>query len=536
MRYPPFDYQTTGYAAIREEACKGHRRVVAVGPTAMGKTYVACMFMEACIAKGKKTIFVVHRREIVDQAARACREHNIPCGVIMGNSSMKDREAQAQICSVMTLTAKRKCPDCKGHPELVVACPTCNKTGRVLSRKLPEADLIILDEVHRGPSPSYMWLLEQYPKAIVLGLTATPARTDGKGLDEIFTSMVIIAEMQELIDKKRLLPLRYYAPHRPNLKGVKISRGDYDAKSLNDATSGDATRIGSIVDKWKELAEDRTTLFFGVSVEDSMNVASEFNKAGIPAAHVDANTPDMERSALFNQISNGEIKVLCNVDIATEGVDIPSLGCVILGRPTKSITVFLQAVGRAMRIFPGQEYAVVLDHAGCVYEHGLPSDPRQWSLHAPPKKRNTDAPVMMCPNCGAIRSITQLSCPSCGTKRDLEDGRGVVEVDGDLTLYQDDPNAERCDCGGIIMTSPLRQTRFQVQKKCRRCRVARYSPAPQAQVASDRERLYEWQRLEKVRIAKGFRLGWSETCYQKTFGVPPPPSFQTSPDGPEAPW
>lgn len=438
----PRAYQQRAYEAIREQAKQGHTKIVAVGPTAMGKTILACMFINAALALGKSVVFIVHRQEIVKQMRKTLRKLGVRCGVMMSNSPLSDPDAPVQVCSIMTMVAKKKCHACKGHPEIVHACPACKGKGKIRSRVLPEAHLIIADEVHRGNSPSYKEFFAEYPKAHLLGLTATPTRLDGKSLGDLFTSMVIIAEMQELIDQGYLLPLLYYTPYRPDLSKVKIKGGEYDAHSLGEVTSGDVKRIGRIVENWIAKGENQTTLFFGVSVEDSLSVAAEFNKAGITAAHVDANTPDLERKALFEKLDRGEIRVLCNVNIATEGVDIPSLGCVILGRPTKSVTVYLQSVGRGMRIFDGQRYCIVLDHAGCVYEHDLPNEPRLWSLHDQKKKKKGDAPIVSCPNCGMIRPITQQSCPGCGHQKEVTSG--LTEVDGELVEYKIDENAERC--------------------------------------------------------------------------------------------
>lgn len=532
-------YQNRGYDEIRKQALAGHHRILGVGPTSMGKTALACAFIESCVSRGKKAMFVVHRREIIEQTMAAFDFNGIENGVVMADHFKRRPEANVQIASIQTLASMRSCRDC--NAETILSCATCKGKGKVRSRSLPEADFIVIDECHRTMSKSYTDLIAEYPNARILGLTATPRRLDGKGLGEIFTSLVVIAEMQELIDQGYLLPIRYFAPARPDVSGVKIKCGEYDSVQLEVAVSKDAKRIGRIVEKWLALAEGRTTLFFGISVADSLMVMQEFLDAGVPAAHVDAGTPKAVRAQLFSKLRNGEIKVLCNVDIATEGVDIPSLGCVILGRPTKSVTVFLQAIGRSMRIYPGQEYAIVLDHAGCVYEHGLPSFPRKWSLKNK-KKRDTPQEEMItsCPSCMTIRPKNVRTCPTCGLESESFNNPLPKEADGELVEYKPPApgDAEQCqECGGPIETSPLRAQPLRRRKKCKSCQAVSYEvDAGRAKMATPEQRLAEWRRLESVRVEKGFQPGWSAHQYRNTFGVWPPREPQTSPGPLDSSW
>jgi len=485
VRFELRPYQQRGADQIRQKAREGHKRILAVGPTAMGKTALACSFIEACVKLGKKAIFVVHRKEIAEQTLLAFQENGIHCAALMSGHSLIDPSAPVQVCSIQTLTATKICKSCKNDEQRKLECEACHQRGRVPSRPLPEADLIVLDECHRARSKSYMDLLEGYPPSTrTLGLTATPRRLDGKGLGGIFSAMVVIAEMQELIDQGFLVPLRYFTPYVPDLTGVSIVHGDYNAQELQAAVNKDTRRIGNIVENWKQRGEGRTTVFFGCSIADSMSVAAKFRDAGIPAEHVDANTPAGDRKAIFERLRRGETKILCNVDIATEGVDIPSLGCVILGRPTKSVTVYLQGVGRAMRLFPGKSCAIILDHAGCVYEHKPAEWPRKWSLSDRRRGEKlvlVDLELTTCDECGLVRASNVKKCPGCQKQQEMFDidiGGDVAEREGELVEF----NSALMDAFEKARKAKPPQPGFRICQICRKKKVRVSSTAGQIKV------------------------------------------------------
>lgn len=305
---------------------------------------------------------------------------------------------------------------------------------------LPPADIIIVDECHHSASRTWMELLEKYPNAVVIGLTATPARGDGRGLDEIYDGMVQAISCRQLIEQGFLVPYKVFAPYRPDLKGVKISTGDYQRKQLEQRMDR-VELVGDIVDNWHKLAEGRQTIVFASGVEHSIHLAEAFTRSGVPAMHLDGKTPVEDRDAIMHMVMSGDIQVLCNCDVCTEGTDLPPISCVVLARPTKSIVKYKQMVGRGMRPWQGKQDALLLDHAGCVYRHGFPDEDVPWTLSGKEKidevfqKAKKDGKVrepIVCKVCHAVFS-GKPECPNCGAMARQKRGKAVHTEDGLLT-------------------------------------------------------------------------------------------------------
>lgn len=382
----PRPYQVEGIAAARRMIAEGLRRVLLVLATGGGKTVVAALVALGAMQKGKRVLFVGPRREIIAQAFWKLVEAGIPelsCGVVMGNGviphaitrepySARRPMAPVQVASIQTLT----------------------------NRRLPPADVVFVDEAHHSSSKTWSKVIDHYiaAGAVVVGLTATPCRADGKGLGKLFERLHVIAGFAELAEAGYLTTPRVYTtPQGPDLSKVRLTRsGEYDADELATVMRARAL-VGDVVEHWLRLAEGRTTVFFAASVEHSREVCEAFRAAGIAADHIDANTDPAERDAALARLSRGETKVLCNMGVCTEGWDEPSCKCVVLGRPTKSLSLYLQMAGRGLRPWRGVE-AIILDHAGCAHEHGLPSDAREWSLDGR-VKRAASVSVRTCPRC-----------------------------------------------------------------------------------------------------------------------------------------
>ena len=525
MKHEPRDFQVRGHAAIRAAAMEGHTKIVAVAPTGAGKTVQAIMLIEACVKKGKRAMFIAHREELIAQICAALAFNEIQHGRLQGRHSY-GLDSPVIVASIQTLASRKMCPSCKAvkKEDDAPACESCKGTGKVRSRALPDVELIVLDETHRVLSPSYTDLIETYPQARIVGLTATPWRLDGRGLGSMFTSIVVIAEMQQLIDQGWLLPLKIFAPDMPDLSGVSISAGDYAAEELDKRLGSDAKRVGKVVENWKRLAPGLKTVAFCASVRDSLEVASRFNEAGIPAEHVDGSTPKMKRKAAFEKLASGEITVLCNVDICTEGWDMPSLGAVILLRPTKSLTRVMQCIGRVMRLHEGMTHGIVLDHAGSILEHGEPTETRNWSLEDRKKAKeeeNVPIPLVSCDKCGALRAASKEKCSFCDAKQ-AQLFRGVVsEVDGDLVPYEKIQKYTCQGCRGTKVT--LRKTSiFQYQVKCRDCGKSSYVVNRHAaQTAGINEKRQELARLKKLAAVKKFDPRFVERQYYEIFRESP---------------
>ncbi len=369
-------YQSRSIQTTRTRIAAGVRRVLINAPTGAGKTCIAAGIVQMAIAKGKRVLFLAHRRELIDQTVNKLVDAGVlNFGVIMAGNRLNNAAAPVQVASIQTL----------------------------VRRELPDADLIVIDECHRAASRSYLSIIANYPRAVVLGLTATPERTDGKGLDDLFQEMVVVETVPNLIEQGYLVKPTCYVGPTADLTGVKIKRGDYDEAQLADAM--DKPKLtGDIIANWKRLASGRKTAVFAASVSHAEHLRDEFLVAGVSAAMVTGETPKAQREAIIADWRAGYITVCVNVYVFVEGFDFPELEVCVLARPTQSVSLYLQAVGRVMRPAKGKETAMVIDHAGCCQLHGQPHLHREWTLEGMAKKRkDKDAEagnLRVCEACG----------------------------------------------------------------------------------------------------------------------------------------
>lgn len=398
-------YQNGAIQNLRAVIGAGNKNVLLQAATGAGKTVIACEMIRLATSKNKRVLFVAHRKEIILQTSLKLDAFGIEHGVIMSSHKRKNNHA-VQVASIQTLTR----------------------------RGTPPADLIIIDECHLSCSASYKQLLEDYPKSTIIGLTATPIRLDGKGLGEIYNEIVSVIPMADLIADGHLVKPRVFAPFTPDMRDVKKSKGDYDATQT--ANLMDRKEItADIVSHWHKIAEDRKTIIFASSVQHSKNIVQEFTDNGISAKHLDATTPAAERDSVLQAWRDNEFTVLSNCGLFIEGLDVPDASCCILARPTKSLTIYLQAVGRVMRPAEGKTDCIILDCAGLTYEHGFVDDHREWTLNGKVKKQR-DEPVPtvhICEECFAAYSKAQHphECPECGFKTPVEQ-REVNNADVDM--------------------------------------------------------------------------------------------------------
>lgn len=295
---------------------------------------------------------------------------------------------------------------------------------------------VLVHNCHHAVSRSWSEILAHYRNAgaTVIGLTATPERADGRGLDEHFDELHLVATPAELMDAGYLVRPRIFTSEQsPDLKGVSVRGGDYAPGELARACDRPQL-VGDVVAHYQRHGGGQRAVVFAAGVEHSQHFAEAFRAAGIAAEHLDGKTPTDERDAILTRLREGTTRVVSNVGVLTEGWDEPLVGCVILARPTKSLGLYLQMAGRGLRPAPGKS-AMLLDHAGCWAAHGAPQDPREWSLAGRSKRGGASggaSPLKRCPECGRMVDRVEPACPECGHEWSAAECRPLEQVEGEL--------------------------------------------------------------------------------------------------------
>lgn len=348
--------------------------------------------------RGNNVLFIVHRREIVEQVKRTFAAW----GVDM---------SRCYIGMVQTVTRRLE--------------------------KLVPPQLILCDEAHHSLARSYKRIFERFPDASLVGFTATPCRLSGKGMGEVYKDLVVGPKISWLIQNNYLAPFDYYAPTLIDVDKLKrASTGDYSSKSMDDAVKVRAI-FGDILKTYRTVADRTKTIVYTHNVQSSIDTANAFNAAGYPAEQVDGKTPADKREQAMEDFRSGKTLILVNAELYGEGVDVPDCQTVIMLRPTDSLTLFIQQSMRGMRYQPGKR-AVIIDHVANCYRFGMPDADREWSLADRPKKKSkkaSDAPsIKSCPQCYAVVPAQVKECPLCGYEF-MPDGSDL-EVDPNAELHK----------------------------------------------------------------------------------------------------
>lgn len=391
-----YPYQKELVHKSRRLISKGSKGVLIQSPPGSGKSFVIAKIAKQATDKGNNVLFIVHRRELVEQ--------------------IKETFELAGVNNDFT---------------------TIMTVGKVVNRldSLPTPSIVITDETHHSRAATYKKIYNHYENAIRLGFTATPWRMNGKGFTDIYDSIVHGEQVNWLIDNEFLAPFDYYAPNLTDLEALKkSSTGDYTKKSMDDAVS--RAIFGDVVKHYKELAKDKKTILYAHSVEASKELAQTFINNGINAVHADAKTSEIEREKIMNEFKSGDIEVLCNVDLVSEGFNVPDCSCVILVRPTASLVLYLQQSMRALR-YQKDKKATIIDHVGNFSFHGLPNDEREWTINGRDKKtrkNNTEneTPIKQCLYCHMINHAKVRFCSGCGEEFPIEDNEMKVIEDAKL--------------------------------------------------------------------------------------------------------
>lgn len=400
-------YQSQSVADIAD-AFRRHRRVLFVLPTGGGKSLIFSHVAKRAALKGNRTVILVHRVELLDQTSRTLDSLGVPHGLIAAGRSL-NLSAQVQVASVQTLAARiGKLP-----PDLFRFC--------------------VIDEAHHSTSQTWTKILEHFQDMKVLGVTATPCRSDGRGLNEVFDEIVLGPSPACLTDNGYLAPARVFCPDVGlDTAGLRTRMGDFDLRGF-DQQAGELQIMGGVVEHFQRYIGEGTCITFCCSVAHAAHQAEAYRAHGIPAASIDGTMSTAERRQLLADLGTGRLRVLTSCALIGEGVDVPSVtGCQFL-RPTKSLSLHLQMVGRALRPQPGKT-AILLDHVGNMTRPGLGHhlEERQWTLEGAPKSDKRAAPsVKECPQCAAGLPSHARVCPECGYVFPVQE-REIVHVKGEL--------------------------------------------------------------------------------------------------------
>lgn len=405
-------YQQRAVHDLRLAFRDGARAPLLVLPTGGGKTICMAEILRGIADRGRSAIVLVHRRELITQSSQKLALAGVEHGIIAAGTQPTDHPIQ--VASVQTLVRRL---------EQVNATP----------------DLIVIDEAHHATAGSWKRVMDHWPDAHRLGVTATPIRLDGRGLSAVFDRLVLGPSVADLVFLDYLVNSRIYAPPAvADLSALKRRAGDYATDQAADAMDR-PTVTGDAIAHYKRLAAGQRAIAFCCSVQHAEHVCTSFNAAGIPAATLLGSTDPVRRDATVARFASGDLQVLVTVDVVSEGFDIPAAGCAILLRPTQSLGLYLQQVGRVLRPAPGKSHAVILDHVGNVHRHGWPDDPREWSLDGIVRRAGAGGPaapsVRTCPQCFAAFKPAP-ACPVCGADCAPEPRREIRQVAGELKELQ----------------------------------------------------------------------------------------------------
>jgi len=433
-------YQQQLITDIRLQYQLGHKSVLAVLPTGGGKTVCFSYIAEQASIKGNRVLVLVHRQELLDQASRAMP---MPHGRISAGRGM-DLSHAVQIASVQTLARRL----------------------HLLPRDFFQ--LLIVDEAHHTTAGTWAKVIEHFHAAKLLGVTATPIRSDGRGLGEHYQAMVEGPSAQQLTDAGFLAAAKVLAPPGFDSTGIRKRMGDFDPREAEQRVG---TIMGDCLGHYRKHLPGQTAIAFCCSVAHAEAVADLFQRNGIAAASIDGSMDSATRRELLQRLAVGDLKVLTSCALIGEGVDVPSVGGCILLRPTASVALHLQMIGRCLHPQPGKR-AVVLDHVGNTLRLGHHLEDRDWTLEGIKKRDREKAPsVKVCPACYAAARSAARECPECG-HRFAPEVRELQVVEGELVELA--ARARRREQGN----------------------------------ARDLESLRELAR------ARGYKTGWAERVYQ----------------------
>lgn len=401
-------YQQAAVEQARDAVRGGARRLLVQGPTGSGKNTVAAYLISQAASLGKRAVFLVHRRSLITQMAERLKEFGADCGIVMNGVARTN------------------------HPIQLVSRDTLfSRAARNDWMQPPPADLVLVDEAHQA-GKKYETILSWYRSSVLVGLTATPAWPDGRGMGEPdgpYQRLIQTVPTTTLVREGYLVPVTYFCP--PAAIKMRKNGGSPGAKLAGDP-----------VTNWLIHGSGRPTVLFAATCDASRAACKAFLDRGITAEHVDGDVEDEDRAATLARLTSGVTKVVCSVGTMVEGVDLPPVSCIILLRKAASIVTYLQAVGRGMRPHPGKKDLVVIDHSSASLRHGYADEDFEWSLDPKDsverrtkqaKKDGKMREPIVCLGCSCVFSGLP-ACPVCG--KEVRRGRDRKAISADEVLVK----------------------------------------------------------------------------------------------------
>lgn len=391
------NYQTETIDQIYQSMKHGHKRIVVQQPPRVGKTVIMAEIARRTTSKGNRVMFIIHRKEVLAQAKTTFKQQDVN----------------------MDLTTMGMVQSLTRHVS-----------------ELTAPQLIFVDEAHHALAKSYRRILDSFPNAYVLYFTATPIRTGHDQLDQIADDIIVGKSIQWLTEHHFLAPFHYYGLGDIDRSKLRKQNGDYSSSSMDEALSHQI--YGHIVEQYQRLASGKQAVVYCHSIGSAKNVTEQFRKANITAEEIDGNTDQTIRDKLVQQFRDQQLMILVNVNLFTEGVDLPNVDCVIMARPTSSLALYLQFSMRCLNPRKGKT-AIIIDHVDNFLNFGLPDNDRDWKQAIVTKdKRKTansdNGPALaQCSYCFGTfyrKDIHDGCCPLCGHALEKENkDYKIVNVD-----------------------------------------------------------------------------------------------------------
>ena len=431
------DYQEELVDGIKQSMIAGNHSIIVQSPPRSGKTVVMAHIAKSATDKNNKVLFFSHRKEINEQVYKTFENNEVNMDLVT-------------IGGVQSLVRKLD--------------------------KLDEPTIILIDEAHHSKASSYKKIIDYFPNAYKLLFTGTPVRLDGSGFDDIADDLILGKSVKWLQEHGRIAPFKYYAPQLIDVSRLKKRAGEFTKQSVDDTMK--TVIYGDVIKHYEKLAKGKQAIVYTHSVEASENVSKAFNDAGYVSIAVSGKTPKEERETAMRAFRNGDLKIMVNCELFTEGIDLPNVDVCIMLRPTQSLSLYLQFAMRALNPREGKT-AIIIDHVGNVERFGLPNQDREWSLQGIVKKKQTakigEPTVRVCEMCFATFWSSERTCPECG--------------------YENEPTKQEIE---LIREAELKEIKEEHQRKIRE-KVQTYVTPDMCQSMDE---------LKEYQLLHGYKNGW----------------------------